>query len=146
MRSGFGSLHYVSTFVSQSMLTCCSIRCLHALNQDRRSFIYCWNQSTQRAMCVAQHFCDGFANWRERNSNFLITGFIKGGKPQHALMLCQKMQHDDFLRLSGPTCVALLKACAKLKDLQCGVKIHGEVTKTGLLKTDPFVGNTLVDM
>lgn len=42
--------------------------------------------------------------------------------------------------------VALLKACAKRKDLRRGSELHAEVVSTGLLSIDGFVGSALLAM
>eukprot|EP00250_Pteridium_aquilinum_P019584 c24490_g16_i2 orf=1-393(-) len=42
--------------------------------------------------------------------------------------------------------VALLKACAKQKDLCKGSKIHADILRRGSLKTHHFLGSTLVNM
>ncbi|KAI5067685.1 hypothetical protein GOP47_0018213 [Adiantum capillus-veneris] len=42
--------------------------------------------------------------------------------------------------------VASLKACAKRKDLQRGIDIHGQIDKTELLQTNTFVSSSLVNM
>ncbi|KAI5062622.1 hypothetical protein GOP47_0023161 [Adiantum capillus-veneris] len=56
------------------------------------------------------------------------------------------MQKDSYEVVSSRTLIPLLKACAKRKDLKAGIKLHTNAAAQGLLKRDPFVGNTLVDM
>eukprot|EP00250_Pteridium_aquilinum_P023849 c27792_g1_i1 orf=2-280(-) len=78
--------------------------------------------------------------------NSLITDCVKHGELHHALLLYQKMSKNESLHPSSRTLVALLKACAKLKDLQTGAELHAKVAKLGLLGRDAFVADTLVDM
>ena len=42
--------------------------------------------------------------------------------------------------------VSLLKACGKKKDIQKGIKLHGEIVKKGLLGKCPYVATTLISM
>eukprot|EP00250_Pteridium_aquilinum_P020269 c24766_g4_i1 orf=2-289(-) len=51
------------------------------------------------------------------------------------------ISHDHFATL-----LASLKACAKLKDLYTGSRIHVEIAERGLLAKNAVVGNTLVNM
>eukprot|EP00250_Pteridium_aquilinum_P017876 c23816_g3_i1 orf=860-1291(+) len=50
------------------------------------------------------------------------------------------------LRSTGYTFAALLKACAKHKDLKRGSELHAEVVSMELLSKDIFVGSALVTM
>eukprot|EP00250_Pteridium_aquilinum_P006495 c16404_g2_i2 orf=485-748(+) len=56
------------------------------------------------------------------------------------------MQGEPSLFSTGHGCVVSLKACAKLRDLKGGLKLHSHVVELGFLETNPFVGSTLVDM
>lgn len=57
------------------------------------------------------------------------------------------MQEIDVdFRPCARTFVALLKACTKLKDLDKGVHIHGQIASFELDGTNVFVGTALVDM
>eukprot|EP00250_Pteridium_aquilinum_P018650 c24150_g7_i1 orf=3-305(-) len=76
----------------------------------------------------------------------IITGYLKLGKLRHALTLFRYMQKSESAHLCGHTFVDLLKACAKLKDLDRGCDIHAEVSRTGLLERDVFIGSALVGM
>eukprot|EP00250_Pteridium_aquilinum_P009436 c18668_g1_i1 orf=508-939(+) len=42
--------------------------------------------------------------------------------------------------------VAQMKVCAKEKDLYQGNRLHADILKRGLLESNRFVGNTLVNM
>eukprot|EP00250_Pteridium_aquilinum_P018842 c24218_g11_i1 orf=1-1419(-) len=77
--------------------------------------------------------------------NSLITGCIKYGEVRHALIMYMKSQ-EYSLQLDGPTYVSLLKACVDLKDLETGRQIHDKISKDGLLQSDIFIGNKLVDL
>lgn len=54
-------------------------------------------------------------------------------------MMCCAIEPDEF------TYGSVLKACAGLRTLEAGVKVHDRIIKSGL-GLDPFVGSTLVDM
>eukprot|EP00250_Pteridium_aquilinum_P021348 c25097_g11_i1 orf=2-610(-) len=92
----------------------------------------------------AQEVFDRLAYRNEYSWNSLLTGYVKCGKSQHALSLYQKMQ-DDSLHPSGHTFVALLNACAKLRDEKNGRELHTEIVRKGL-ERDFLVGSTLVNM
>ena len=60
-----------------------------------------------------------------------------------------KEKHDDEEEKKfkeGTAFVALLKACAKRKDLSKGTKVHAEVRKRGLLESNPYIFSSLVSM
>eukprot|EP00250_Pteridium_aquilinum_P021071 c25021_g19_i1 orf=3-683(-) len=94
----------------------------------------------------AQQVFSGLPCRNEWSWNSLINGCIKCGKPQHALNLYQRMCAEDSVIPSGHTFVAVLKACAKLRNLREGIKIHKEISKSAALKRNPFIGNALIDM
>ena len=50
------------------------------------------------------------------------------------------MNKEDF------NIVALVKACAKKKDLCNGTRLHDEILKRGLLGKSPFLASTLISM
>ena len=52
-----------------------------------------------------------------------------------------KVEEEDPLNV-----VALLKACAKQKDLSRGTQIHALIIEKGLLQSNLYVGNSLVSM
>eukprot|EP00250_Pteridium_aquilinum_P022824 c2575_g1_i1 orf=1-585(-) len=92
-------------------------------------------------MTDAQQVFDNLTNRNERSWNLLISGYIKCGKPQLAFSLYEKMQKDDTVHPKEHTFMALLKACAKSKDLEKAFKVHVELDRTGLLSTNVFVGS-----
>eukprot|EP00250_Pteridium_aquilinum_P009235 c18531_g2_i1 orf=242-409(+) len=42
--------------------------------------------------------------------------------------------------------VALLRACAKSKDLHTGTRIHADILTRGLLEKSSYVANSIVSM
>ncbi|KAI5083814.1 hypothetical protein GOP47_0003557 [Adiantum capillus-veneris] len=74
----------------------------------------------------------------------LMNGYVKHGKPQQALSLYSKIL-EVSIQPSKYTFVSLLKACLKLKDVECGHRLHVDISKRGL-ESDLFVGSALVDM
>eukprot|EP00250_Pteridium_aquilinum_P008231 c17787_g2_i1 orf=1-510(-) len=95
--------------------------------------------------CDAQNFFDRLHYRNECSWNGLIRALIQWGKPQHALSLYKEMEESSS-ELNVYTLVALLKACAALKDFKGGCAIHTHIARMGLLEGDLFVGNTLIDM
>eukprot|EP00250_Pteridium_aquilinum_P005023 c15186_g1_i1 orf=194-1111(+) len=95
-------------------------------------------------VCDAQQCFDKLVHPNESAWNSLIIGYVKCERPQYALTLYQKMQHISVIHPDKHTFVALLKACAKLRNLETGARIHAEIARTGLLKVDPFIGSSLV--
>lgn len=57
----------------------------------------------------------------------------------------QREQHTQKFRQDAAL-VALLKTCAKQKDLYRGSRIHAAIADRGILEENVFVGNTLIDM
>eukprot|EP00250_Pteridium_aquilinum_P034709 c7985_g1_i1 orf=1-609(-) len=98
------------------------------------------------SLSEAQQVFDRLLYRNEQSWNSIIIGHIKCGKPQHALSLYQEMSKDHSIHLSTRTLVALLKACASIKDLMSGLKLHREVARLGLVEENLFIGSTLVDM
>eukprot|EP00250_Pteridium_aquilinum_P015630 c22679_g18_i1 orf=1-591(-) len=94
----------------------------------------------------AQQVFDILVNRNEWSWEALITGYIKCGNVHHALFLYERMEKDESMCLSGRILALLLKACTNSKDLQRGLKVHGEIARTCLLERDAFVGSILVDM
>lgn len=74
----------------------------------------------------------------------LILGYIECRQTQHSLKLYEKMQ-EDSIRPSTHSLIALLKACARLKDVERGWEIHVQITQKGF-ENDLFVSNSLIDM
>eukprot|EP00250_Pteridium_aquilinum_P018841 c24218_g10_i1 orf=269-1045(+) len=80
----------------------------------------------------------------EHSWTSLIQGYLDFEEPNHAFTLFQKMQ-EECVQPSKHTFVALINACAKLKNLERGQEMHAEIAKEGF-ETFPYVGNSLVDM
>eukprot|EP00250_Pteridium_aquilinum_P017441 c23625_g7_i1 orf=2-1012(-) len=89
---------------------------------------------------------NGLLNRSECAWNSLIRGFVRCGKPQHALTLYHQMQTDASVYPCTHAYVALLKACAKLKNLKTGLNLHAKVAVSGQLKTTLCLGSALVNM
>lgn len=83
--------------------------------------------------------------YRDVNSwTSLMLGYIQNGQMQLVIELYQRMQ-DDNVGPSSFTHVALLKACAMLKNKEMGQQIHIMISKSGY-EASLFVGNALVHM
>jgi pentatricopeptide repeat protein len=78
--------------------------------------------------------------------NTLISGYINSGDIHSAFRVYEWMQEDDSVPPNAYTYVAVLKACAQIKDIRLGGEIHHQISRRSLLQGDPFVGSALVDM
>ncbi|KAI5055308.1 hypothetical protein GOP47_0030453 [Adiantum capillus-veneris] len=76
--------------------------------------------------------------------NAQIKDLIKVGEYKHAFAIFQKMR-KNLVVIEIYTYVALIKACAKLRDLERGEEFHDEVCEKGLEK-ELLVGSTLISM
>ncbi|KAH7284539.1 hypothetical protein KP509_34G058900 [Ceratopteris richardii] len=76
----------------------------------------------------------------------LITYMVNHGQFNHALNLYKTNMKTFQSLCDGYTFVALLKACAQLKDVGTGSELHANISGTRLLESDIFVGNALIDM
>ncbi|KAH7445143.1 hypothetical protein KP509_02G109100 [Ceratopteris richardii] len=77
--------------------------------------------------------------------NTLISGYIENGEYRLALECLEGMKKDG-LSPNAVTFINLLKACAKVGDLDKGSILHNEISKSNLLKDGIALGNALVDM
>eukprot|EP00250_Pteridium_aquilinum_P034430 c7566_g1_i1 orf=2-532(-) len=93
------------------------------------------------SFCYAQRVFDRLTVRTESSWCSLITGLTSCGKARHALTLFYKTWNFDCMRPNGHTAVALLQACASLRDLESGLQIHAEFLNTDMLEGDPFVGS-----
>ncbi|KAH9542357.1 hypothetical protein CY35_13G001100 [Sphagnum magellanicum] len=78
-------------------------------------------------------------SWNRR-----LARYVKAGQHEKTIELYQEMQQkgmspDNF------TFVPVLNACASLRALEAGKKVHEEIIQSGC-EADVFVGNSLVDM
>ncbi|KAH9542352.1 hypothetical protein CY35_13G000700 [Sphagnum magellanicum] len=78
-------------------------------------------------------------SWNKR-----LERYVKAGQHEKTIELYQEMQQkgmspDNF------TFVPVLNACASLRALEAGRKVHEEIIQSGC-KADVFVGSSLVDM
>ena len=94
----------------------------------------------------AQQIFDDLVHRNSRSWNSLISGYVKHGRLKQALALYNTMPKEDSLHLNVYTFVALINACAKLKDLEQGLCLHAEVDKFGWINRDLFIGSSLVYM
>eukprot|EP00250_Pteridium_aquilinum_P019585 c24490_g17_i1 orf=1-861(-) len=71
----------------------------------------------------------------------------KEGEVQGLLIVSDRNQQKSKNDKGGAIAlVALLKACAKQKDLHTGGRVHMDIVQSGLLQKNVFVGNALVNM
>ncbi|CAM6065707.1 unnamed protein product [Sphagnum tenellum] len=76
--------------------------------------------------------------------NVMILGHVKCGQGQKALDLFQQMQHEG-LQPDTASFVGLLNACASLRGLEEGRRIHTYIMQTNC-ESNIYVSSSLVDM
>ena len=74
----------------------------------------------------------------------LIQGYVECGDFEQALDLFEKMQ-GYLMKLDVHALVSLLKACTKLKKMETGQYIYGDIVKHGF-EWHPFVCSGLIDL
>eukprot|EP00250_Pteridium_aquilinum_P013764 c21560_g1_i1 orf=43-966(+) len=94
----------------------------------------------------AQQIFDRLSHRSQCSWNSLITHYVKSGDFKRAFVLYEHMQADGTVLPSRHTFIALLKACAKLKDKERGRKLHDNIKRIGCFTRDAFVGSSLIDM
>ncbi|KAH7292702.1 hypothetical protein KP509_29G081800 [Ceratopteris richardii] len=75
----------------------------------------------------------------------LINAYIKHGDPSHAFTLYEAMTKKS-LQPNDSTFVALLNACSRLKDIKRGNELYADIAGKGLMVSNQFIGNALIDM
>ncbi|XP_049344925.1 pentatricopeptide repeat-containing protein At1g31430 [Solanum verrucosum] len=76
--------------------------------------------------------------------NVLISGFVRCGRFQDAVVVYKKMREENGVKPDEATVVSTLSACTALKSLELGKEIHGYVVEE--LEFSLIIGNALVDM
>ena len=79
----------------------------------------------------------------QKNPCWVFEELRKRGDFTSNLRVVRKVKND---REVGIASIALLKACAKKKDLHKGISLHGDMLKTGLLGRNRYVRSTLISM
>ena len=77
--------------------------------------------------------------------NALIGGYIRHGKGNEALGCFEKLQNEGLFP-NSVTFACILKACAIVRDVNKGKKIHDEIVNRSLLEKDVVLGTALIDM
>ncbi|KAH7445373.1 hypothetical protein KP509_01G005300 [Ceratopteris richardii] len=75
----------------------------------------------------------------------LINGYVENGYGVLALHYFERMQADSE-HLNVHVFVALLKACAALKDIQTGLRLHVELSSICMSENNVFIISILMDM
>ncbi|XP_052195086.1 pentatricopeptide repeat-containing protein At5g39350 [Diospyros lotus] len=81
----------------------------------------------------------GVVSW-----NTMISGYFQNGSADEALQIFNKMV-DSGVKPDSATIVSVLPACGRLRDLNCGMKVHKLVEENGL-GSKISVSNALLDM
>eukprot|EP01018_Ginkgo_biloba_P013180 Gb_21047 [translate_table: standard] len=88
-----------------------------------------------------------FEKMQNRNAiswTSMIAGYVQNGRGVEALNLFQHMQLAG-VKPDANTFASILPACGDSADLEQGVKIHEEITRSGF-ESDDFVESALIDM
>ncbi|KAJ4792810.1 Pentatricopeptide repeat-containing protein [Rhynchospora pubera] len=80
-----------------------------------------------------------------RSWNAMIAGYVQSNNPKEAVELFLAMQGVLFMRPGEVTLVAILAACADLRRLDLGQKVHGYAVQCRFEK-NVRICNTLIDM
>ncbi|KAI5056883.1 hypothetical protein GOP47_0028701 [Adiantum capillus-veneris] len=75
----------------------------------------------------------------------LIAGYAQHNYGKEALR-CFDLMQSQGVKPNATTFSSVLKACGSIRALDKGSKIHDEILRKGLIKTNQFVGTALVDM
>ncbi|CAK9227526.1 unnamed protein product [Sphagnum troendelagicum] len=97
-----------------------------------------WVRAQLAAMAPGTVQLDMFS-WNRR-----LARYVKAGQHEKTIELYQEMQQKGTSR-DNFTFVPVLNACASLRALEAGRKVHEEIIQSGC-KADVFVGSSLVDM
>lgn len=76
--------------------------------------------------------------------NILMAGYVEQGLNKDALNLYNRMQKEG-VSPDASTFMCILKVCASSRAIEKGLELHKQIDSQGL-KSDPFLGSTLVDM
>ncbi|KAI5072916.1 hypothetical protein GOP47_0013022 [Adiantum capillus-veneris] len=101
---------------------------------------------TSGCMSDAQRVFDRLIFQDQLSWDTLIRGYLNCGQLHDAIKLYIRKQKFVSFDTDSHTTVALLKACAKLKDLGSGLELQTWIVYAGLLEVDAFIGSSLVDM
>ncbi|XP_057854720.2 pentatricopeptide repeat-containing protein At2g13600 [Cryptomeria japonica] len=101
-------------------------------------YIKCCNLAEARQMFDRMTERDVFS-W-----NTIISAYRRHGYPQEALTLFYQMQQTS-VQPDQFTFASILPACAKIRDLEQGVKIHQSIMERGYM-SDVVVASALIDM
>lgn len=80
--------------------------------------------------------------------NAMIAGYAQNGYDTEVFKLIRRMQSAGMklgFMLNEFTFASVLRVCASLSAVDCGMELHGHIIKTGF-ETNVFVGSALVDM
>ncbi|KAI5075028.1 hypothetical protein GOP47_0010989 [Adiantum capillus-veneris] len=78
--------------------------------------------------------------------NSQIIQYVRDGNLRDALSLYKDIRYKISVHPDASTYVCLLKACAKLKDLDMGQQLSEDIFATRLLETDTYIASSLVNM
>lgn len=107
-------------------------------NHVVQMFAYCG------CVSMAQQVLSLLMNYNVYTWTSLMSGFIQCGQAHQVINTYEKMQ-EIRLYPSKHMLVTMLKACARLKDLERGKQMHAHIIQRGF-EMDLFVGSTLIDM
>ncbi|KAJ4951513.1 hypothetical protein NE237_028345 [Protea cynaroides] len=88
-----------------------------------------------------------FENMSQRNQvvwTSMIGGYVKNHYPKEALFLFSEME-EEGQEPDEVTMVSLLSACADLRDVEYGKKLHSRIEESGM-KVCVVLGTALIDM
>ncbi|KAK2665957.1 hypothetical protein Ddye_004531 [Dipteronia dyeriana] len=143
--------HYIITLIKQCQ-TLRSLKTVHAsilVSHRHQDLLFLTNLISQYASLgfvssafslysAVSHFSDPFL-W-----NFMIRAFIDNRHFDRSLYLYTQMRQSG-VKPDNFTFSFVFKACANLRDVEFGVRVHKDVVDLGY-QSDVFVGNSLIAM
>lgn len=77
--------------------------------------------------------------------NTMISGYVKNGKPNEALVTFYLMREAGLFP-DGTTLLGLLSSCGELGAVKQGKEIHGYVIRNSYALSNKFLDNSLIEM
>ncbi|KAJ8633997.1 hypothetical protein MRB53_027333 [Persea americana] len=77
--------------------------------------------------------------------NSMISGYLQQELCDEALQVFGLMKEEGLVRLNEVTAVSVLTACARVRDINLGRRLHASVVGNGFV-LDTYLGASLIDM
>ncbi|KAF3796072.1 Pentatricopeptide repeat-containing protein [Nymphaea thermarum] len=95
-------------------------------------------------MKLARKVFDGISERNVVSWTILVCGFVRNGSPQQALAVFEEMR-ESGVRANEVTMANVVSACAEMKNLEVGMKVHDYIRESGI-EINEVLSNAIVDM